>query len=51
MLKGFKEVPVSGGGSLCRMVLLLKLKGLKEAPMSRGGPSASESRQPVKLTS
>ena len=34
MLKGFKEAPVSGGDSLCRMVLLLKLRGLKEAPMS-----------------
>ena len=29
---------MSGGDSLCRMVLLLKLTGLKEAPMSRVGP-------------
>ena len=44
MLKGFKEVPVSGGDSLCRMVILLKLRGLKEAPMSRVGPCAAERR-------
>ena len=34
MLKEFKEATVSGGDSLCRMVLLLKLRRLKEAPMS-----------------
>ena len=44
MLKGFKEVPGSGGDSLCRMVLLLKLRGLKEAPMSRVGPCVAERR-------
>ena len=44
MLKGFKEAPVSGGDSPCRMVLLLKLRGLKEAPMSRVGPCAAERR-------
>ena len=42
MLKGFKEAPVSGGDSLCQMVLLLKLRGLKEAPMPRLGPCAAE---------
>ena len=44
MLKGFKEAPVSGGDSLCRMVLLLKLRGLKEVPMPRVGPCAAERR-------
>ena len=44
MLKGFKEAPVSGGDSLCQMVLLLKLRGLKEAPMPRLGPCAAERR-------
>ena len=52
MLKGFKEAPVSGGGSLCRMVLLLYAEGIEggpyaekrpqyrreEAPVPRGGP-------------
>ena len=52
MLKGFKEAPVSGGDSLCRMVLLLYAEGIdggpyakkrpqyrrEEAPVPRGGP-------------
>ena len=35
---------MSGGGSLCRMVLLLYADGLREAPMPRRGPSAAERR-------
>ena len=52
MLKGFKEAPASGEGSLCRMVLLLYAEGIEggpyaekrpqyrreEAPVPRGGP-------------
>ena len=52
VLKGFKEAPVSGGDSLCRMVLLLYAEGIEggpyaerrsqyrreEAPVPRGGP-------------
>ena len=42
VLRGLEEAPVSGGGSLCRMVLLLYAEG--EAPVSGGGPCAAGRR-------
>ena len=38
MLKGFKEAPVSGGGSLCRMVLLLYAEGIEGGPFAERRP-------------
>ena len=36
--KGFKEAPVSGGGSLCRMVLLLYAEGIEGGPYAEKRP-------------
>ena len=46
VLRGLEEATVSGGGSLCRMVLPYPsmLRGLREAPMPRGGPCAAKRR-------
>ena len=38
MLKGFKEAPVSGGDSLCRMVLLLYAEGIEGSPYAERRP-------------
>ena len=32
MLRGLEEAPVSGGGSLCRMVLPLYAEGIEGGP-------------------
>ena len=34
LLRGLKEAPVSGGGSLCRMVLLLYAEGIEGGPFA-----------------
>ena len=38
VLKGFKEAPVSGGDSLCRMVLLLYAEGIEGGPYAERRP-------------
>ena len=44
MLKGFKEAPVLGGGSLCRMVPLLYAERIEGGPYAEMRPSAAERR-------
>ena len=44
MLKGFKEAPVSGEGSLCRMVPLLYAERIEGGPYAERRPSAAERR-------
>ena len=38
VLRGLEEAPVSGGGSLCRMVLLLYAEGIEGGPYARERP-------------
>ena len=38
VLRGLEEAPVSGGGSLCRMVLLLYAEGIEGGPYPERRP-------------
>ena len=44
MLKGCKKAPVSGGDSLCRMVLLLYAEGIEGGPLAERRPCAAQRR-------
>ena len=47
VLKGFKDAPVSGGGSLCRMIILLYAEGIEGGSYVERRPQCRREEAPV----